>query len=102
MVVPSAGHVAGSARTSARPGPGTEEITQAPAYNVRTMNHPATDTTSIIQGLPEGVAEQFMSLLRAHGATRAHLFGSVAAGTARPDSDLDLLVTFGQPLPLFR
>lgn len=27
-----------------------------------------------------------------HGATRIRIFGSLARGTARPDSDLDLLV----------
>ncbi|MDQ3655172.1 MAG: nucleotidyltransferase domain-containing protein [Chloroflexota bacterium] len=41
-------------------------------------------------------------MLRAYGVTRAFLFGSVAAGTARPDSDLDLLVTFDRSRSLFK
>ena len=34
------------------------------------------------------------TLCRRHHARRQWLFGSVAAGTARPDSDVDLLVEF--------
>ena len=30
--------------------------------------------------------------LRAHGVARAALFGSLARGDARPDSDVDLMV----------
>ncbi|HLU37656.1 MAG TPA: nucleotidyltransferase domain-containing protein [Thermomicrobiales bacterium] len=35
-----------------------------------------------------------MSTLREHGVVRAYLFGSVARGDERPDSDIDLLVSF--------
>ncbi|GAA4394933.1 nucleotidyltransferase family protein [Tsukamurella soli] len=34
------------------------------------------------------------ALLAKRGAVRARLFGSLAAGTAGPDSDIDLLVDF--------
>jgi uncharacterized protein len=34
------------------------------------------------------------ALCRRHGIHRLSLFGSVAKGTARPDSDVDLLVEF--------
>ena len=34
------------------------------------------------------------ALCRRNGIRRLSLFGSVAAGTARPDSDVDLLVEF--------
>lgn len=35
-----------------------------------------------------------LSLAEAHGATQVRLIGSVARGQARPDSDVDLLVTW--------
>ena len=35
------------------------------------------------------------ALCRRHGIRRLSLFGSVLKGTARPDSDIDLLVEFG-------
>jgi uncharacterized protein len=34
------------------------------------------------------------AICRRHGIRRLSLFGSVLAGTARPDSDIDLLVEF--------
>jgi uncharacterized protein len=38
--------------------------------------------------------EEILDLARKHGAHRIAVFGSVARGEARPDSDLDLLVDF--------
>ena len=38
--------------------------------------------------------EQLAQLCRRHHITRLSLYGSVLAGTARPDSDVDLLVEF--------
>lgn len=35
-----------------------------------------------------------MATLRAHGVVQAAVFGSVSRGEERPDSDVDLLVTF--------
>ncbi|HYJ12072.1 MAG TPA: nucleotidyltransferase domain-containing protein [Thermomicrobiales bacterium] len=49
-----------------------------------------------------GISPQVIDALREFDVTEAWIFGSVALGTARPDSDLDLLVTFGQPTTLFR
>lgn len=39
--------------------------------------------------------------MRDHGVIKAELFGSFADGTAGPDSDIDLLVTFAEPVRLF-
>ena len=41
---------------------------------------------------PDGAA--LAALCRRHGIRRLSLFGSVLKGTARPDSDVDLLVEF--------
>ncbi len=38
--------------------------------------------------------EALAQLCRRHGIRRLSLFGSVLKGTARPDSDIDLLVEF--------
>lgn len=38
--------------------------------------------------------ETITRLAAAHGATEVRLIGSVARGEARPDSDIDLLVTW--------
>jgi predicted nucleotidyltransferase len=38
--------------------------------------------------------ERLAELCRRHAIVRLELFGSRARGTARPDSDVDLLVTF--------
>ena len=40
-------------------------------------------------------------MLRAYGVVEASLFGSTARGAERPDSDVDLLVTFEKPTKLF-
>lgn len=45
----------------------------------------------------EAIREQRETILRVaakHGATQVRLIGSVARGEARPDSDVDLLVTW--------
>ncbi len=44
-------------------------------------------------GLPVD-AERLAELCRRYHVARLELFGSRAKGTARPDSDVDLLVTF--------
>lgn len=55
-------------------------------------------------GIVEQVKEQREEILRiakTNGATLVRVFGSVARGTAGPDSDLDLLVELGPYCSLF-
>jgi len=66
------------------------------------MEPSVTAAQPTTQVLLDVISEEFLSLLRAWGVTQAFLFGSVAAGNARPESDLDLLVTFGHPVTLFK
>ncbi|MHB1283971.1 MAG: nucleotidyltransferase domain-containing protein, partial [Metallibacterium scheffleri] len=48
---------------------------------------------------PEPLASQLRAVLARHPQVNfAMLFGSLARGTARPDSDLDLAVGAGRPL----
>lgn len=44
---------------------------------------------------------EILAVARAHGATDVRVFGSVARGEAGPQSDLDLLVTFGPEASAF-
>jgi len=49
--------------------------------------------------IAEQIRERHAEILRIaarHGATRVRLIGSVARGEARPDSDIDLLVTWAE------
>jgi len=39
--------------------------------------------------------DEILALARRHGVTRVRVFGSMARGDARPDSDVDLLVEVG-------
>lgn len=39
--------------------------------------------------------EEILRIAARHGATNVRVFGSVARGTAGPDSDLDLLIDVG-------
>jgi uncharacterized protein len=52
--------------------------------------------------LREIVTDEFLALLRARGVREASAFGSVVHGTARPDSDFDLLVTLDPSVTLFQ
>ena len=71
-------------------------------YNSDTMSQPAAPIQSDIQELPEVISTEFLAILRQFGVIEAKLFGSVARGDARPDSDIDLLVTFDHQVSLFR
>ncbi len=48
-----------------------------------------------IYALIEAKRDEILAVAERHGATNVRVFGSVARREARPDSDLDLLVTFG-------
>jgi hypothetical protein len=45
--------------------------------------------------------EVIVRVAEKHGATQVRLIGSFARGEARPDSDLDLLVTWAEATSLF-
>ena len=47
---------------------------------------------------PQGIEEVLAGRLRAAGAVYATVFGSVARGQARRDSDIDVAVSFGRPM----
>jgi predicted nucleotidyltransferase len=47
---------------------------------------------------PASVEERLADRLRPAGAIYAIVFGSMARGEARPDSDIDLAVSFGKPM----
>jgi uncharacterized protein len=49
----------------------------------------------------ETVRERVVPALRRHGVVRAGMFGSVARGDHRDDSDVDFLVEFEQGKSLF-
>lgn len=44
------------------------------------------------------IQQKISPILRAHGVRRASVFGSVATGTDRASSDIDLLVRLGKPM----
>ena len=48
--------------------------------------------------VPQKMEDRLASRLRAAGVTYATVFGSVARGQARPDSDIDVAVSFGKPM----
>jgi predicted nucleotidyltransferase len=43
---------------------------------------------------PDIITDDFQATLRQQGVVKAALFGSILRGEERPDSDVDLLVTF--------
>ena len=47
---------------------------------------------------PQTMEDRLASRLRAAGAAYATVFGSLARGEARPDSDIDVAVSFGKPM----
>ena len=50
---------------------------------------------------PDLITQPFLAALGAAGVTHAWLFGSVSRGEERPDSDIDLLVTFDRDVFIF-
>ena len=59
------------------------------------MSDSNTTPTTTTRVRPDVITDRFLVTLRSHGVVSAYLFGSVARGEERPDSDLDLLVAFG-------
>jgi len=47
---------------------------------------------------PQSMEDRLASRLRAAGAAYATVFGSLARGEARPESDIDVAVSFGKPM----
>ncbi|HEV2239146.1 MAG TPA: nucleotidyltransferase domain-containing protein [Ktedonobacterales bacterium] len=54
----------------------------------------------MVSSLADASVRQIADILRAHGVVHAAFFGSFARGTATEQSDVDLLVEFGQPTSL--
>lgn len=50
---------------------------------------------------PDLITESFIRMLTSAGVVEAWLFGSVSRGEERPESDLDILVTFDHEIFLF-
>lgn len=68
-------------------------------YNRSMSTRAETHHSNTIE-LPKAVTPELLDALRQYGATTAFLFGSVARGEERPDSDIDLLVQFDRELGL--
>ncbi len=66
------------------------------------MSQPAIPHQPTTQHAPAVISAEFLAILRRFGVIDAKLFGSTAHDDERPDSDIDLLVTFDQQVPLFR
>lgn len=66
------------------------------------MSAPIGTPHQTIVSLPAVITDRFLAILRSYNVTEAFVFGSTVDGTNRPDSDIDLLVTFGEPTSLFR
>jgi len=56
---------------------------------------------SPLRSLVSARREQVMAVAARHHANRVRVFGSVARGEDRPDSDMDLLVDFAPDSSLF-
>lgn len=66
------------------------------------MKHSAVSTFEKHSPLSEVITDEFLETLRSAGVTEAKVFGSTTSGESRPDSDIDLLVSFDRPVTLFQ
>ena len=67
----------------------------------RRMEQMSVTRSSNSRPLPPAISADFIDLLRQHQVIAAYLFGSIARGDERPESDIDLLVSFAVPHTLF-
>jgi len=58
------------------------------------------ETNLMVNENVQQMTEQMLPYCKQRGVSKLGIFGSFARGTARPDSDLDLLVSFEQPVSL--
>lgn len=68
-----------------------------PIVRARRMAIPAGRCYHLRMNVTDDLRVQAAEIARSHGLRLVLLFGSVAAGTARPDSDVDVAVRFGDP-----
>jgi predicted nucleotidyltransferase len=64
------------------------------------MSQQASVVASTAVPRPDVITPEFRAMLASAGVVEAYLFGSVARGAERPDSDIDVLVKFGHPFKL--
>src|SRR5688572_12040216 len=66
------------------------------------VNHPFSKKITIKPPELQSAIEQAATILKEAGAEAVYLFGSLAEGTFRPDSDIDLAVTGLPPDQFFQ
>ena len=49
----------------------------------------------------QAIGQKILSVLLPYGVKRVALFGSIARGDHTPESDIDILVAFKEPVGLF-
>ncbi|NVM37876.1 MAG: nucleotidyltransferase family protein [Candidatus Lokiarchaeota archaeon] len=50
----------------------------------------------------EAIRDKIITILKKHGAKKISIFGSYVRGEATPESDLDIIVEFEQPMGLIK
>jgi len=55
--------------------------------------HPSHDSPLNLNQRVQELRAQIIQIIKLHGATQPKLFGSLARGTAGPNSDLDILIS---------
>lgn len=64
------------------------------------MNQQAQLTEPNVSPRRDVITNEFVAMLKEAGVTGTYLFGSVACGDERPDSDIDVLLRFDHPFKL--
>lgn len=52
--------------------------------------------------LTKAIRNEIITILKKHGAKKISIFGSYVRGEATPESDLDIIVEFEQPIGLIK